>query len=381
MWFKRPASKVTSFTKSVLIILPRQLGDVLVSTNLPVLIKQYTNVSQVIWLAHPMAKQILENASQIDEIWYHPVAPRWKGNPFKWFRDVWNYVVDEISFCQKLRSQHKFFGVLDIMSTPHSLLWALCSHSEHRVGIHKKNLRSHFYHHKIPIDQLKQGFVGADRMRFLEPLGVPFLPNLESLKPQFIPKSAPRQRAHELVLEWRKVTKCKTFVMLSITSRRENRKWPRSHYLSLALRILKETPDVHVVWLWGPGEEAEVFEMHREFRAQASSFQHRSLFPPLLSLAEIAALCPFSLGFVGGSNGLAHICVAGGAKSVQIHGPTVSYHWTFPDPSRHMAVTRREGCVACDKNVCAIGTRECLLDLPVENVFKAVQELLLGRAN
>lgn len=64
----------------ILIILPRQLGDILLGSSLSFALRQSFPSAHISWLSHPMGRQLLTGHPALNEVRYHPV---WKGKPWR----------------------------------------------------------------------------------------------------------------------------------------------------------------------------------------------------------------------------------------------------------------------------------------------------------
>jgi ADP-heptose:LPS heptosyltransferase len=129
--------------------------------------------------------------------------------------------------------------------------------------------------------------------------------------------------------EWTAFRDAPVRVVLSPTNRREPRRWPLDRYAALADRLVREW-QASVVWLWGPGEEADVdqaISLCREKTIKAMPTRFR----------EMAALLANADLFFGNSNGPSHVAVAVGIPTLELHGPTLATSWC-PMTSRHRAV-------------------------------------------
>jgi ADP-heptose:LPS heptosyltransferase len=129
--------------------------------------------------------------------------------------------------------------------------------------------------------------------------------------------------------EWSAFASSSARVILSPTHRRPARRWPEASWAALADRLTREW-NAAVVWLWGPGEEAEtrrVMALCRERTFQALPTKFR----------EMAALVAQADLFVANSNGPSHVAVAVKTPSLQLHGPTKAISWC-PLTTLHRAV-------------------------------------------
>lgn len=318
-----------------------------------------------------MGRLLLENHPWVDELICYPTTrkllPAERRSVFQRVCDTWALWKAEVAFVLALRAR-RFDVAVDAMSNPRTALTAWASGAAFRVSFRSRFPRTLAFHHLVPRERLTRGYVAKARLSLLEPWGLDSFPALESLLP-LRPEEKERVDAFlakERLLKGR-------FVVCAPAHRHAVRKWPAAKYAQLAQEIFSRH-GLRTVWLWGPGEEAEMRALEQLVHS-SEKFQGASVVPPLLSLRETADLAGRSCCFVGNSNGLSHVAVAGGARSVQIHGPTHAANWTFPDATRHVGVQRNTGCVQCEKNVCALARRECLDDLDVSVVLAAVERL------
>lgn len=343
--------------KKVIIILPRQLGDILLGTSLARALKYVFPHVHISWLSHPMGKQILKNHPFIDEVFYS------KG-----------HLREDFFLFKKLR-QYKYDVVIDAMAIPRTAGISRFIGAPIRISFRTRHSRNIFYTHLIDRKKLDEGYLGFTRLKLLESLGIKESSIPIKEKTPFLPIETKDFIKAKAVIENLNVNK--PFILLSPTHRRPVRQWPPEHFVLLALRLIDR--GYTVVWLWGPGEDQFVKKLHSEVLKvmdKDACENATSIFPPLLTLRETAALASFSECFVGNSNGLSHIAVAGGAKSVQLHGSTLSKVWTFPDPNRHVGVDA--GCMqSClGKNTCLNAAGRCLEKVSVESVFNQVTALI-----
>jgi ADP-heptose:LPS heptosyltransferase len=337
--------------KKVLIVLPRQLGDILLGLAIAKSLRdEWKNEVEIHWYAHPMGKLILEGHPWVNAVHYYPQG-FWK----------------ELKFIAALRSL-KFDIVIDAMANPRTAIATFLSGAPTRISFPTRWNRNWAYNQLVGPNIINKGYVGQQRLALLAPLGI----NIESQ--DGIPKLFAKRVEAEKVHEWLRtegLTDTK-WVALSPTHRHGVRKWPGKKFVELA-RLILQSNNCHVVWLWGPGELEEVRELHDIVVSglQASGNQpERTHLVPLFNLRETAELCSAAQLFVGNSNGLSHVAAAGGCKTLVLHGPTSPVSWTPSDSNRHRGIQRNTGCVGCEKNVCQLERRECLEDLEVNEVFQ-----------
>ena len=369
-------------TKRILIILPRQLGDILLGSSIAYALREKYPHAQISWLAHPMGKQLLEGHPALNKVHYHPLwkSKKWQEffkNPFNILFAYLKYLWGELRFLALLR-QEKYDLVVDSICTPRTALQARVSGAADRLGLRTRWNRNWAYTWLCNTDSWSQKYAAQARLDLLEPvIGKAACENppkhwLDSWIPQ---KDMHLQRIDALTQELD--LENSPFVIFSPTHRRELRRWPGASYVQLALRII-EQHNWKVIWIWGPDEFELADELHRCLQKELLARglpTSASLLPPLLKLSEVAVLAGRSRLWVGNSNGLSHVAVAGGARTVQIHGPTTSTPWTHPNSAKHEAVQRVQGCVKCESNTCRQGTHECMKLLTTDDVFAAFERI------
>ncbi len=145
------------------------------------------------------------------------------------------------------------------------------------------------------------------------------------------------------------------------------KQWSATRYGSLAARIATEL-HLRVVVTTGPGEE-DLYQQIAESCAAMKPLHLQVPFLQLIPLFKRARLV------VAGDTGPLHLACALGAPVVGILGPTSPVRngpWSQDDET----VVRRLPCSFCNKRKCPTAN-ECL-DIPVEDVFAAVQRRLAG---
>lgn len=364
----------------ILIMLPRQLGDVLLATPLAAVLREKYPTAIIDWWAHPMAKEILSDNPYLNHIYYLPV---WNKKKFKntfflvkfffWLK----YVFAELSLFFQI-PKNKYDVVIDAINYPRSSLQALFTFAPTRISFKCNSLRDYSYHILIDREKLNQGYLGYTRLLLLEPLGIE-LTKLDPLKTKLdlpiLPenKIKPKTWISEQLL----ALNARQFVVMSPTSRYLDRCWPIEHYTELALLIIREFK-VPVVWSRAPGEEEYILKVHENLKRklQQNSFaEHFSLLPPLMSIREITYLTSLAVGCVANSNGMSHFAVASGTKMIQLHGPTAPINWIPPNTEKYLGIQKNTGCFGCSSNTCKLARHECMEDILPATVFRKAVEL------
>ncbi|MEN9824474.1 MAG: hypothetical protein RI953_219 [Pseudomonadota bacterium] len=377
-------TKQNNFDK-ILIILPRQLGDILLGSSLAFAARSAFPKAHIRWVSHPMGRQLLEGHPALNEVMYHPVwkskpLSTWMKSPLQTCRELIKYWRDEIQFFLQLKSA-KFELVLDSICTPRTALMSYFTGARCRHGLATRWNRNWAYTWLCDASQWQKKYAAQSRLELLGPvIGQDAVVNspqdwLNSWMPV---TQKMKDRVDGIVAELNLARD--KFVILSPTSRRALRQWPGSHFVKLAATLIEEH-GVKICWFWGPGEYDFTLKLHHALQEQLKLRDidvSASCLPPLLSLGEAAYMSGLSAVWIGNTNGLSHVAVAGGARTVQIFGPTANESWTHPDRSRHIPVQRDTGCVRCESNTCRTGTHECMQLLAVEDVLSGVRKLRMA---
>jgi len=369
--------------KKILIILPRQLGDIIVSTPLASVLKSAYPEADIDWWAHPMGRSVLEGNPYLNRIFYYPLWDKKKqqansSHIFRYFLNWLFYVWQTFLFPFIIRAQ-KYDLVIDSINYPRSSLQTLLTGAKKRISFQTGSIRDKVYTDLVPRSDLDKGYLGHTRLKILEPLGIRIpqeeLVNIKTCLPvSEADKKVPQAWLAEHV-------KGIPFVVMSPTHRHPNRRWPLEKYVDLAKKLITKY-NFCIVWLKAPGEEFYIEDIHTRLCSALEGLKLPlatscySVTPPSsFSLKQSAYVSSQAVCWVGNSNGMSHASVAAGAKTIEIHGPSHPLTWAHPDRTLHRFMWRTEGCVGCSQNTCQLPRRECLEDLDVERVFKELEDL------
>lgn len=361
-------------SRHFLIILPRQLGDILLGSSIAFALRETFPDAVITWVAHPMGKQLLNQHPALSQVLYHPSIKTESfssiiRSPLAYIRKRLNHFKAEISFLNRLKTLN-CDTVIDVICTPRTALMTYVTAAQNRIGIRTRWNRNWAYSELT--DPKKWGSKYAATAR-LELLSTIINPQLCQQPPShwlssWIPHHSD---VTSRVESWMSEAGLKRgqFTVLSPTHRRPLRRWPVEHYAELAALIRRHFND-KIVWLWGPGERALAELAQAALIAIDPDAREHSVLPPILTLPEVAHLSGQCTVWVGNSNGLSHVAMAGGARTIQIHGPTHNAPWTHPNERNHTSIQRSEGCIRCESNACKQLTHECMKELSVNEVFE-----------
>jgi len=155
-------------------------------------------------------------------------------------------------------------------------------------------------------------------------------------------------------------------VIISPTHRRQVRRWSLGSYAQLS-DWLEKNWHAAVVWIWGPGEEAEIDQ-------GLSLCKQPAIKAPKTTFSEMTALIANSDLFIGNSNGPSHVAVATGTPSLQLHGHTSARAWC-PMTSEHAALQAPGFGIVDMPDINGITLDD------VTNALSNLSKVVFGRAN
>ena len=142
--------------------------------------------------------------------------------------------------------------------------------------------------------------------------------------------------------------------------------WPAEHFAALARRIAKEMY-VHVLIVCGPSE----CETAAKIEQMAAHPWVRSLAQRPLSVGLTKACLRRSTLVVSTDSGPRHIAAAFGKPVVALFGPT-DPRWSDNHHTHETQLSLELSCRPCSQRTCPLSHHQCMRDLSVGQVFRAV---------
>lgn len=147
--------------------------------------------------------------------------------------------------------------------------------------------------------------------------------------------------------------------------------WPAERMAALIDRLHAEGHTVVLSAAPSDSEMAMIATIQSRLRQPALSLAGQ------LSLKELAALTARACLFVGVDSAPMHIAAAMGTPTVALFGPSGDVEWGPWGVAQRIVASDAHPCRPCGIDGCGGGkVSDCLENLPVERVYRAVQELL-----
>lgn len=324
--------------KTFLLIQLRQIGDVVLTTPIPRILKEAWPGCRVAFLTERPSDQLLRGNPHIDEILLNDRRAPW-----------WH----TLRLGGRLRKR-RFDVVLDFMGNPRSAILSFLAGAATRVS-YRASGRGVLYTHRVS--------GGGDyaveiKKNLLEPLGI--RSGWDRPEIFLLPEEQEWARS-----ERRRLIRgdAGRLVTVDPSHRRVTRRWPAESYGRLCAWMAEQ--GWTAVVLWGPGEEGVA-------RAVVEASGGGAVLAPATTLRQMAALIGAADLHVGNCSAPRHIAVAVGTPSFTILGST-SAGWTHPAPE-HTQLALGLDCQPCNRNRCGREDLACLRDLTPERVAEALGE-------
>lgn len=327
--------------RSILVIKPRAIGDVLLSTVvLPNLRSAFPDAS-ISFLTEKAAGDIVRDNPFVDD----PIV-------FDSARDSF------LSLLFRLR-RTRYDIVFDLFCNPRSAQMTFATGAPVRVGypfrgrawaytVHVETRADRVHNTEFNLDALAALGIPVVERRLCFPLPAARLEKMASLIRGFRTRGGP-------------------LIALNSSGTWDSKRWGLEHFARLG-DLLIERLDANVMLLWGPGEESDVASIRQRMRHDASP-------APPAGIGELGALLAGCDYTISNDSGPMHISASVGTPTLGIFGPTNPLLQGPFHPGS--AWVRLEGldCLGCNLTRCTIGNI-CMRDLEVETVYDAFVEMM-----
>ena len=347
--------------RRVLIIKLRHHGDVLLSSPVFSVLKRHAPHSQIDALIYSDTADMLSLHPAIDQL--HLIDRQWKK------RGVLGYLAHELALLRALR-ERRYDLIIHLTDHPRGAWvsrlcrarWAIASKVDGR-GRWWKGAFTHF----CSIPRAAGRHTVELNLDALRRIGICL--SSEEKRVILVAGNEAESRITTLLAELNLETKA--FILIHPTSRWLFKCWSADKMAALIDRLQGQS---YRVVLSAAPDAAEL--------AMLNSIQTQLKHPVLsvagrLSLKELAALIARARLFIGVDSAPMHIAAAMGTPTVALFGPSGDKEWGPWEVAHRIVASDSHPCRPCGIDGCGGGkVSDCLTTLPVERVYRAVQELL-----
>jgi len=326
--------------QSILVIKPRAIGDVLLSTVVTPNLRAAFPAARITFLTEAPAADIIRDNPHIDEAMiFHPG------------KDAYFALLSRL-----YRAKHDL--VFDLFCNPRSAQMTAATRAALRVGY---PFRGRAWAYNIHVDTRADS---VHNTQFnLDPLRMLDIPIVSEALVLALPDDR-KHRMGRVAEAFRK--NAGPLIALNPSGTWSTKRWPLGHFAALADQLIGAY-QANVVLLWGPGEKDDVEHI-------ASVMTHGVHLAPDTSIGDLAAMLAAFDFMISNDSGPMHIAAAVGIPTLGVFGPTrpeLQGPW-----NTRSAWVRLENldCLGCNLTSCDIGNI-CMRDLPVDTVLQAFHSL------
>ena len=326
--------------RSVLVIKPRAIGDVVLSTVVLPNLRAAFPGARIAFLTERAAGDIVRDNTFVDE-------------PIVFDREKDSF----LDLLRRLRRE-RYDLVFDLFCNPRSAQMTFATGAPVRVGypfrgrawaynVHVETRADRVHNTEFNLDALSALDIPLIERRLCFPLPEDRLERMAAVTAEFRTRGGP-------------------LIALNPSGTWGSKRWGLQHFARLG-DMLVEALDASIVLLWGPGEEGDVETIRSAMRHPASA-------APPTGIGELGALLAQCDYTISNDSGPMHISAAVGTSTLGIFGPT---NPLLQGPfGARCAWVRLDGldCLGCNLTRCEIGNI-CMRDLTEETVLRAFMNL------
>lgn len=327
--------------KKILIIKPRGIGDVVLSTILFKNIKNAFPDSQLDYLTERVSSHLLKNIELLD-------------NVLIFYNSSLSNKLKTISLVYK----NKYDLVIDLYGNPFTAQITYFSFAKYRLGY---PLRGRKYAYNLFGPEERNNYHSAEiNLNILKALDIP-ISNYEINIPLPI-------EMLNYAEEYFKIFNKKFIIGICPTGGWESKRIKPSIFVKL-IKQLEIKYDAEFLLLWGPGDENDVQEIFK-------SCNNNVKLAPKTNILELSGLINRCALVIANDSGPMHISAALGVPTLAIHGPT-NPKLQGPYGQKHSYIRKEDlHCIGCDLLVCKY-KQECFNELSIEDIINEVNLLII----
>ncbi len=340
----------------ILIIQPKKLGDVVLTTPIIEALYKHFNEQNIL--------------AKIDFLVEDPFQEILINNPFL---DKIHILNKKEGFFGKLKilsnvRKEKYDYIFDFFGNPTTCYITFFSKAKETYSFDYR-IRKYFYKHIFPRNITKNMYIVDFKLSLLKDLKI----EKKEIKTNIYLEK-------EIIAEKRKIIKNNGYngkdkivgiVVPNVRERNLIKNWIFDRYYILANKLIKDL-GVFVILLTGPGEEENAKKIKDNIFDKS-----KVLITPIGKIREIAGYikncdCIFST-----CSGDKHIAVSLEVPTVTVFGPT-NYKSSNPlDYKKYPPLfSKNLDCLACELHKCSKNSQKCMEDITVDMVFEKIKSLL-----
>ncbi len=328
--------------RKILIIKPRGIGDVVLSTIVLDNLKYEFPSAKIDYLTEKPSNQFLELLPQIDNV----------------------IVLKKSTFSEKLNTlrkirKHKYDLVLDFYSNPFTAQLTFLSKAKYRAGF---PYRGRKYAYNLFGEEERAKYHSAIlHLKFIEKLGIKS--DLKNI--YFGIDNKAREKSDFFFFN--NFSKSDKVVAVSPSGGWDSKKAPPEKFAEFADAIAKSL-NAKILIMWGPDdkEDAELI---------TTKMKTKGIIAPPTSIIEMAAFLEKSDAVLANDSGPMHISAAIGTPTLGLFGPTApEFQGPFGEKNDYVILDDLE-CIKCNLLTCP-KNKECFRNINADTVVKKIARMI-----
>ncbi len=325
--------------KKILIIKPRGIGDIVLSTIILDNLSSCFPAAEIHYLVEEFAKQSVENNPLVKKI--HTMQK----TEFAYF------------VARRIRKE-KYDLIIDLWSNPRSAQITFLSGAKYRLGYSYRGRR---YAYNIKANAGRGDVHSAEHnLELLKAIDVP----ITSKNIHYYINRNSQEKADRFINELKLINK--TIIGIIPSGGWESKRCDAEKWIEICGELISRF-DVYLLLVWGPGDEKDTEKIKSELKDEI-------VIAPETDVDEMAALINNCDLIIANDSGPMHIAAALDVPTLGLFGPT--------DPEKHGPYNANSDyiikddlhCIICNKLTCPYD-HECMKELPVNEVMIKVEQL------
>lgn len=325
--------------KKILLIKPRGIGDILLSTIILDDLKKTFTSAEIHYLVETFAKDALANNPLVNKV--HAMQK--------------TEFVFKVAY--RLRKE-KFDLIIDLWSNPRSAQITYLTHAKYRVGFSYRGRR--YAYNILGTSEKGQHHSAEHNLELLKAIGI----NPTSKRIHFYVSDEDNRWAKGFVEKNK--TGNKKVIGIIPSGGWASKRCDASKWVEICNALNQKYNAVFLI-LWGPGDESDANFIK-------TNLPNDSVLIPGVKIGKLSALIKNCDLVIANDSGPMHISAALGIPTLGIFGPTNPKAHGPYSPNSDYVIKEDLHCIVCNKLVCPYN-HECMTQLPVEMVLEKVERI------
>lgn len=357
--------------KKILIIRPRAIGDVILTTPFIRALKKAFPDAIIDYLLEPFVAPVLYGNPYINKILVFkrynqkkelPGVAQMRKNEMERINSTVKIFKNNFELFFYLINE-KYDMVFDLWGNLRTILICIFSGAKYRVGFIYK-LRKFFYNVSV-VPEIVPKYNVYYYLDLLKPLKI----KDDGGQTEIYFTQQDEEYISDFVADL-KSNKAK-IIGINPMGSWITKRWPENKFIELIKIILLEMKGTKIVIIWGPGEYFLASKIKSYFNENKDVY-----IAPETNINQLAALIKNFDVLVTNDGAPKHIAVALGTKTLTIYGPTNYKSWGPADDIKHTYIFSGINCAPCDKMICKDRDIECMKNIDVKEVFEKIKLLI-----